>query len=558
MKEIKSVRVRRKFTTSNENFTGFSDHKVTLYDNGGNSFKVGVVQTGRKEEFAEYKKEGRFNNFSNDDFIGDGINVLISKQNNNEVFEIIQDPWLDIPPKRRNFGYDSYYLNNGSEVTINWTQNEKSVGGVKWSNDDGMELLVSKGGESKSTIIKTVTIFAPDSYQGENKTLKITRLGIEYLFTDTKDYEYSGLVLDKEILNDVISRWNSKVPNYTLSLCDPDYIKCEIIPYISPVDELENIDKKLETPEETKSIKEKLNVIIPKDLQIKVRQDVSFKIFVGEPPKTEKPFVDGFDFGDGDDLSDLLLEDEFREVEFEGLSESESLLQEEISKGQQSFDKGTTPPLPDKINISISRNLDDLLKEADKAARILGKNPRVKYENLIQGYNENIHGLCPQGTQAVLVALTGIKELGLIYGNADWFSFKNPATGGSAHSTGKGFDKSINGKSYYNEKIRISQINGSWKGTYLQDRKLWQVGDIIAMGYTAEEYGHIQIWTGYSWMSDFKQNAIQQKNVDPNTVALWRFNENGINLIKNKKNIALVYTQKESSNLFQNVLKLQK
>ena len=155
------------------------------------------------------------------------------------------------------------------------------------------------------------------------------------------------------------------------------------------------------------------------------------------------------------------------------------------------------------------------------------------------GYKKGIHGLCPQGTQAVLVALTGIKELGLISGNADWFSFKSPATGGSPYGVGKGFDKSINGKSYYGPKTRINQVNGSWKGTYLQNSSMWQVGDIIACGYLGgKKYGHIQIWIGYAWMSDFEQNTIQQKNVDPNTVALWRLNQNGLSLIKNKKSIA--------------------
>jgi hypothetical protein len=537
MKEIKSVRVRRKFASTDDNLSGISDYKVTLYDNGRNKFKVGAGQIGRVFLNSEYRREGRYENFSNDDFIKDGINVLISKQNGDKEFEIIQDPWLDTPPKWRSFGFDFYYLSNGSQVYIKWLEGTISAGGKKWSDDDGNELSFSKNGDSKSSIEKNVEIFAPYSYEGQ-KIMKLTNEGIKAITDQTKESIFTGNVTDKDILNLVISKWNSQVPNYNVSLCNPDYIKCEINPYISPVDELQDIEEKLETPEETKSVKEKLNVVLPKDLNLKIKQDISFKIFVGDPPKTEKPVVDGFDFGDEDDLSDLLLEDEFRETEFGGLSEAESKLQEEISKGQEIFDKGTAPPLPDKIDISISRNLDDLLKDAGRAARILGKNSRVKYENLRQGYINGIHGLCPQGTQAVLVALTGIKELGLLSGNADWFSFKNPATGGSAHSTGNGFDISIKGKSYYNTKTRINQINGSWKGTYLQDSKLWQVGDIVAMGYTGGKlYGHIQIWTGYSWMSDFKQNAIQQKNVDPNTVALWRFNQNGINLIKNKSSI---------------------
>jgi hypothetical protein len=329
MKEIKSVRVRRKFASTDENLSGLSDYKVTLFDNGRNKFKVGALQTGKVGLFAEYKREGIFKEFSNDDFIKDGINVLISKQNDNKEFEIIQDPWLEKPPKWRSFGFTPYYLNNGSEVYIKWLEGTLVAGGRKWSDDDGNELSVSKSGDSKSFIEKSVEFFAPSSYEGQ-KVMKLTSEGIKSKTDQTKDLIFTGNVSDKDILNLLISKWNIKIPNYNLSVCDPDYIRCEIIPYISPVDDLEDIDEKLEKPENPiKSEKLKLNVILPKDLQIRVKEDLpSFKIFVGDPPKTEKPVVDGFDFGDEDDLSDLLLEDEFREEEFNAEEESPSELRE--------------------------------------------------------------------------------------------------------------------------------------------------------------------------------------------------------------------------------------
>jgi hypothetical protein len=58
-------------------------------------------------------------------------------------------------------------------------------------------------------------------------------------------------------------------------------------------------------------------------------------------------------------------------------------------------------------NCPWSKALDELLKIAGKKARVLGKNARVKYTNLKSGYKKGIHGLCPQGTQAVVVGLTG-------------------------------------------------------------------------------------------------------------------------------------------------------
>jgi hypothetical protein len=339
MKEIKSVRVRRKFASTDENLSGLSDYKVTLFDNGRNKFKVSALQTGKVALFAEYRKSGTFKEFSNDDFINDGINVLISKQNNNKEFEIIQDPWLETPPRWRSFGFTPYYLNNGAEVTIQWLEGSNSVGGRKWSDDDGKELKISKNGDdNKGFITKTVTILAPDSYDGKNKRLKITRLGIEGVIDSegnplpfTDEQKYSGNMLDKDIISNLISIWNGKVPNYNLSLCEPDYIRCEVIPYISPVDELQDIEEKLETPEtqeEPEFIKEKLNVVLPKELNIRTGEDISFKIFVGDPPKTENPVADGFDFGDEEDFSDLLLEDQFREADFAGLEESQIEIQE--------------------------------------------------------------------------------------------------------------------------------------------------------------------------------------------------------------------------------------
>lgn len=218
-------------------------------------------------------------------------------------------------------------------------------------------------------------------------------------------------------------------------------------------------------------------------------------------------------------VEEELITDEFNEVDFDGLDEAEFNSQQEIADSQEN--SLTTETLGSPVDIQPVTDFESLLRLAGKLARELGKNSKVKYENLRRGYTKGIHGLCPQGTQAVLAALTGIKELGKIRGNADWFSFKTPGTGG--------YNASFSKSGYYKDKVKITQKSGSWKGTYIQDSSQWQIGDIIAMGYlNGKKYGHIQIWTGVKWMSDFKQNKIQQNNVDPNTVALWRLSEKGI------------------------------
>lgn len=170
-------------------------------------------------------------------------------------------------------------------------------------------------------------------------------------------------------------------------------------------------------------------------------------------------------------------------------------------------------------------SLDELLRIAGKLAPKLGKNARVRYENLKTGYVKGVHGLCPQGTQAVVAALTGVNGLGRISGNADWFSFKEPSTGGGRSS----FAIPIGGKVYYNDKIRVGK-------EYLNTPTQWQVGDIIVNGYLGgKPYGHIQVWTGFKWVSDFTQNRIQINKVDFTSIALWRLNEAGKLAVQSQK-----------------------
>jgi hypothetical protein len=237
-----------------------------------------------------------------------------------------------------------------------------------------------------------------------------------------------------------------------------------------------------------------------------INTPIEFQILIDQPANTQN--ID--DFVDGED-------DEYTETGFEGLEEAGIILtplekdtQLAVAAGQEDSSSGLTPPgTPAKIEPVGS--FDALLKLAGDCARELGKNPRVKYENLKKGYIKGVHGLCPQGTQAVIYAMTGVKKLGQQSGNADYFSFK--------------YSKSSFPSSHYNAKIRVGK-------DYWKDKSKWQIGDVIAVGYTnGKPYGHIQVWTGYNWMSDFKQNALQSGNVDWDTPALWRLNENGIKAV---------------------------
>ena len=202
---------------------------------------------------------------------------------------------------------------------------------------------------------------------------------------------------------------------------------------------------------------------------------------------------------------------------------NEALLEQEIIPN---------PPPAEDIKNGYS-TLDGLLQLADKWARSLGKSPRLKYENLKSSYVKGIHGLCAMGVKSVVCAMLGLKELGKLTGNANDFSFRAGAS--------QSFALAINGKKYYNNKIKIDvpykQVKNkagdivsvpNWMGCYVGDSSQWRVGDILALDYKVKQYGHIQIWTGFSWQSDYKQSGVNGlANANPDTLALWRLNDNG-------------------------------
>jgi hypothetical protein len=180
--------------------------------------------------------------------------------------------------------------------------------------------------------------------------------------------------------------------------------------------------------------------------------------------------------------------------------------------------------------------LKELIKVGDAWARRLGKHADLKYSNWIGSYNKAVHGKCAAGVKSLACAMLGFSKLGSQSGNANDFSFRSGKSGSFALSDG--------GKKYYNAKqqVNIPMVERTnkkgntlkvpnWNASYIGDSKQWRIGDIIAFDYTASSgkpYGHIQIWTGWAWVSDHVQRGISALTyADPNTVALWRYNDNG-------------------------------
>lgn len=550
MEEIKSIRVR-----DTEKY-GF-DYKISLFrDNNNNNRKIIVFNEegdtqlisaplkitemtfGSKfKNYPDGVRVGSSNSNKFDGVIGNYLDQMVNLGYLSNTYRVLQDPWTNITPKKRAFGFDYYYLNNGCRIQIEWLDGSGFTrGGDKWSDDEGNELDITSG-QDKSGIYKYAKIWIPYDSDEKPKVMALYS-GVFYDFNELrsdnetysrwqKQYQ-NGNPKDNFILKQIIDQWKINVPNYNLELCNPDNEGCSIIPYINPIESPPAVEPPVDN---TPPTEEQTQPVVEPGVTFDVTKEGFFVNSEFGELRIVNPGLDEFDFGD--DFDDLdLLDDQYSEQEFDGLDEQEYNLQEEIADSQE--DATNVPTSTeyvgqpgDPVTIQKVTDFDSLLRLAGNLARELGKNSRVNYDNLNSGYKKGVHGLCPQGTQAVLAALTGVKTLGKIGGNADWFSFKTPGTGGGNSS----FSKS----GYFNEKVKITQINGSWKGTYLQDSSKWQIGDVVAAGYlNGKPYGHIQVWTGVKWMSDFKQNAIQQRNVDPNTVALWRLNDKGLQAVNSQ------------------------
>ena len=124
-KYIKSVRIRRKFANGFDTKTEL-DIRVAIYDRAFSKRSVLGVEPNKQEEpdklnkiWPEVEYSGsRYKDLTDDEVLADYIRTQ-SKLNSIE-YSIIQDPWTPEPPIFRNYGFDPYYLNNGTELYVKW------------------------------------------------------------------------------------------------------------------------------------------------------------------------------------------------------------------------------------------------------------------------------------------------------------------------------------------------------------------------------------------------------------------------------------------------------
>lgn len=310
MEEIKSIRLRDKDGV---------DIKITLYKDGDKRKIEGKSSGITTFGLSEYGG-ARYNNYTDDEIILDFIEVnRKSKLKPENYYEIIQDPWEETPPRFRRFGFDPYYLNNGSKAYITWTQDGLQIGGTEWSDEEGSELQIKRGltQSTKSIITKSITINPPSESGDDPLVIKDSSIR-----TKESSDDFTGTITDIDILNQFISLWKKKVPNYNLELCSPNNEFCNIIVYKSPLsdfreDPLDPIQNEEST--QGKETKVKLSVVLPENLELKVKQDLNgLKVYVGDPPIIGGGFI--FQEDEFDNLEDL--DPEFTEDAFSGFEET--------------------------------------------------------------------------------------------------------------------------------------------------------------------------------------------------------------------------------------------
>lgn len=314
MKEIKSVRIRRRDLNS-----GTLDIKVTIYEErrtfgADERILVGTNNDRQVWIATTYRKKDIYKEFTDDQFIDDFIAMNSKIDGGGKTYDIIQDPWEIKTPKWRDYGADPYYLNNGAQIFISWSDGKFTAGGLTYSDDSGKE--INRNPSIDKTVSNIIGIDEPSLLQfGKSQE-------IEYKSFDKPTQVYGGLVTDLSIIRDVIEAWKRKVPNYEeLALCSPDNESCSIIPYKSPLKTPES-----EVPPTVKVAvneppKEKMTVVLPPDV-IKVKSDItSFVVYVGKVkekdllnnPSTEE---DEFIYDDSPGI------DEYTESEFVGSDEA--------------------------------------------------------------------------------------------------------------------------------------------------------------------------------------------------------------------------------------------
>ena len=535
MKEIKSVRVRKKYSSDD----GALDLRVVLFDktfSGRSTKAVEANVTGfdpdkMKAIWPEIEYTGsRYKDYTDDqildEYIGLNSKIVLSQSgvsDEEKLYEIIQNPWTEKPPVYRSFGFDPYYLNNGAQIKISWFESDgvTIAGGEKWSNDYGQEVDVPRGATVSFKIVGNYAV--PDTSNSEkNSYIKIIEclepktserlmfsdVGIVKFSFEAVDSKFTGNVKDLDIIDQFISNWQNKVPNYDLKLCDPNNQKCEVVEYKSPLKLPDEKTAEQLTNENRGNVSDKPKLVLklPEEFEVRSREDVpNFSIWFGNP---NIEATSQFDFG----ADELKVDDEYIETTFEGCDESQlehqqyesAEVQQETEKAAESVN--TTPYVPGKykldmipgefmtnnktkikccqigkkpVNVAIADKLLDMLDAAKKSGINITINSGFR-----PGYGSSISTKSESGVSVSADSQEVLYNKFLKNGSPD-----TAKPGSSKHGSGIAVDLSTGTRTGAKG---ISVMNGSSAKVYAWlVKNSWKFGFVRAVG--TEEW-HYEYW----------------------------------------------------------------
>lgn len=375
---LKSVRVREVNASIDARSNGFGDIEVRVIDEGGKKITVGWIHHGPNQFNSygmDFKTTGKYSLYTPDNFIHLMMWIESSKKRNEnpygdvlesqedftqDYYKIIQDPYdKDNVPRSRSFSGDPYYLNNKTKVSIFWIRGSLSAGGTTWSDEDGGELPQPQEAyfysenenvgtwRDKSSFSKYVFISNEES--GEKFTLNEN---LTDFLTDVKSPNdihtwaspiQAESVLDETILNKIVEIWKTKVVDYDdLGVCynkikKPSPFSCNEVVYKSPIGGFVPDEEKPTPTEESVQTQGtptiKLSVVLPEDLELKVKQDLNgLMVYIGDPPPEEGAFVFQDDFDNLEELDDEYMESGFAGDEELIMKEPDEEFRQEIEK----------------------------------------------------------------------------------------------------------------------------------------------------------------------------------------------------------------------------------
>ena len=139
-------------------------------------------------------------------------------------------------------------------------------------------------------------------------------------------------------------------------------------------------------------------------------------------------------------------------------------------------------------------NIQDMKGLFDEASKWVGNDSRGK--NVQNSWQTSTGpGNCLRGSQGILGALTGHPRF-----NAGKSGGLGEYAALYSSKPGKG-GQDFTGTGLYDKPVAASS-------NYMSDSSQWQVGDVVACSGGGKGYGHIQVWTGKAWVSDFTQSRV--------------------------------------------------